>query len=93
MIQIYIEDLYWKGKLLVFTWHFKEEFEKLQKPLEFTLTILEKGEHILVSKRQSKYNVFYPFKRKYLCLSYVEHENIILIHIKPTTRKREEKRK
>ena len=93
MIKIFIEDLYWKGKLLVFTWHIKEELEKINKPVEFTVTILEKGEHYLVSKKQNKYNVFYPFRRKYLCLSYVEHENIILIHIKPTTKKPEEKRK
>ena len=89
MIKIYFDDLYWKGKLLVFTWHFKDEFDKLKKPIEFVLDILNEGEHILVSKKQNKYNVFYQFRRKYLCLSYVEHENIILIHIKPTTKKPE----
>ena len=89
MIKIYFEDLRWKGKLLVFTWHFKEEFDKLKKPIEFVLDVLDKGEHVLVSKKQNKYNVFYPFRRKYLCLSYVEHENIILIHVKPTTKKPE----
>lgn len=93
MIKILSEDLYWKGKLLVFTWHFKEEFDTLRKPIEFVLNILNEGEHILVSKKQSKYNVFYPFKEKYLCLSYVEHENIILIHIKPITKKLEAKEK
>lgn len=91
MIKIYIEDLYWKRKLLVFTWHFKEEFEKFNKPLEFVIDILDKGEHKLASKNQKKYNVFYPFRRKYICLSYVEHENIILIHIKPVTKKRRER--
>lgn len=84
MIKISLADLRWNGRLLVFTWHFKKEFEKLNKPIEFVLDILNKGEHFLVSKKQNKYNVFYPFKRKYLCLSYVEYENIILIHIKPT---------
>lgn len=93
MIQILFENLYWKGKLLVFTWHFKEEFDKLRKPIEFVLDILDKGEHILVSKKQSKYNVFYPFRGKYLCLSYVEHENVILIHIKPISEKLEAKGK
>ena len=93
MIKIYFEDLHWKGKLLVFTWHFKEEFDKLKKPLEFVLDVLDEGEHVLVSKNQNKYNVFYPFRRKYLCLSYVEHENVILIHIKLTTKKPEGKRK
>lgn len=83
MIKILFEDLHWKGKLLVFTWHFKEEFDKLRKPIEFVLDVLDKGEHILISKKQNKYNVFYPFRGKYLCLSYVECENIILIHIKP----------
>lgn len=87
MIKILIEDLYYKGKLLVFTWHFKEEFDKINKPIEFVLVILNKGKHVLVAKNQNKYNVYYPFKKKYLCLSYVEHENIILIHIKPTTKK------
>ena len=82
------EDLRWKGKLLVFTWHFKEEFDKLRKPYEFILGILDYGEHFLVSKKQNKYNVFYPYKGKSLCLSYVETENIILIHIKPTTKRR-----
>ncbi len=81
------EDLRWKGKLLVFTWHFKEEFDKLRKPLEFVIEVLDKGKHVLIAKKQNKYNVFYPFKGKQLCLSYVETENIILIHIKPITKK------
>ena len=93
MIKIYFENLYWKGKLLVFTWHFKEEYDKLKKPIEFVIDVLAEGEHFLVSKKQNKYNVFYPFRRKYLCLSYAEHENIILIHIKPTTKKLEGRRK
>lgn len=83
------EDLYWKGKLLVFTWHFKEELEEINKPIEFVMEILELGEHHLVSKKQNKFNVFYPYKHKYLCLSYAEHENIILIHVKPTGKKLE----
>lgn len=87
------KDLYWKGKLLVFTWHFKEEFEKINKPIKFVLNIFENGEHRKISKKQNKFNVYYRFKKKYLCLSYVEHENIILIHIKPTTKKLEEKAK
>ena len=93
VIQIFGDDLRWKGKLLVFTWHFKEEFEKLDKPLEFVLEILENGDHSLVARKQKKYNVFYPFRKKFLCLSYVEHENVILIHIKPTTKKPEAKSK
>ena len=93
MIKIIFEDLYWKGKLLVFTWHFKEEFDTLRKPLEFVLEVLDGGEHVLVSKNQNKYNVFYQFHGKYLCLSYVEHENVILIHIKPTIKKMEAKGK
>lgn len=87
VIKIFIEDLHWKGKLLVFTWHFKKEFDTLRKPIEFVIEILDKGEHVLISKKQNKYNVFYQFRRKYLCLSYVQHENIILIHIKPTRKK------
>ncbi|MFH1073210.1 MAG: hypothetical protein V1743_07320 [Nanoarchaeota archaeon] len=85
------EEFHWKGKLLVFTWHFKEEFGRLRKPLEFVLEVLEKGEHVLVSKRQNKYNVFYLFRGKYLCLSCVEHEQVILIHVKPITKKPEGK--
>lgn len=91
--KMFDEDLYWNGKLLVFTWHFKDEFSKTRKPIEFVLDVLDKGEHHLVSKRQNKYNVFYPFREKYLCLSYVEHENIILIHVKPTGSKLEVKGK
>lgn len=90
---MFYEDLYWKGKLLVFTWHFKEEFDRLNKPYEFIIDVLDCGEHFLVSKKQKKYNVFYPFKGKYLCLSYVELDNIILIHIKPITRKPEARAK
>lgn len=93
MIKILFEDLHWKNKLLVFTWHFKEEFDKLRKPIDFILTILNNGEHVLVSKKQNKYNAFYPLRGKYLCLSYVEYENIILIHVKPTSKKMEEKGK
>ena len=93
MIKILSEDLHWKGKLLVFTWHFKEEFDRIRKPIEFVLDVLDNGKHILVSKNQSKYNVFYPFKGKYLCLSYVEQENVILIHINPTAKKLEDRGK
>lgn len=87
MIKIFEEKLYWKGKLLAFTWHFMEEFDKLKKPVEIVLEILEFGKHKLISKRQNKFNVFYPYQNNYLCLSYVEHENILLIHIKPRRRK------
>ena len=93
MIKIFGEDWYWKGKLLVFTWHFKEEFDKINKQIDFVLEILDKGEHHLIAKNQNKYNVFYPYQRKYVCLSYVEHETVILIHIKPITQKLEEKGK
>ena len=65
------------------TWHFKEELDRLNRSLYFVLGILENGEHVLVSKRQKKYNVFYPWRDRYLCLAYVEYEKIILIHIKP----------
>lgn len=92
-MKILNENLYWKSKLLVFTWHFKKEFDLIKKPLEFVIEILNNGEHILISKRQNKYNIIYPFKKKYLCLSYVECENIILIHIKPTNKKLGVKRK
>jgi hypothetical protein len=91
IVPILFNEFYWNGKLLVFTWHFKEELNALRKPLEFVLDVLDKGEHVLVSKNQNKYNVFYPFRGKYLCLSYVEHENVILIHIKPTGKKLEVK--
>ncbi len=84
MIKIFIGNLYWKDKLLIFTWHFKEEYDRINKPIGFVLDILNHGEHTLVSKNQKKYNVFYPYNRKFLCLSYAKHENIILIHIKPT---------
>jgi hypothetical protein len=88
VIKIFSDDLRWKGKLLVFTWHFKEEYEKFRKPYEFIIEILDNGKHNLVAKTQNKYNVLFPYKGKSLCLSYVEHENIILIHIKPTTKSR-----
>ena len=88
MIKIFPEDVYWNGKLLVFTWHFKAEMERLKKPLGYVLKILENGEHKLIGDKQKKYNVFCHYKDEYLCLSYVEHENIILIHIKPISRKK-----
>ena len=78
----------------MFTWHFKKELEQINKPIEFVLVILDNGDHVLISKKQNKYNVFYRFKGKYLCLSYAEQDNnIILIHIKPTKKKLEDKRK
>ena len=48
MIKILFEDLHWRGKLLVFTWHFKKEYEKLRKPIEFILDVLKEGEVIPV---------------------------------------------
>jgi hypothetical protein len=80
-------------QIISFHWHFKEEFDKLRKPYEFILDVLDYGEHVLVSKKQNKYNVFYPYKGKYLCLSYVDIDNIVLIHIKPITRKLERRAK
>ncbi|MFH1276262.1 MAG: hypothetical protein ABIH82_04050 [Candidatus Woesearchaeota archaeon] len=88
MKEIFEENLTWKGKLLVFTWHFKDEFEAINKPIEFILEILEKGDHHLIGRKQNKYNVFFPYQHKYLCLSYVEPENVILIHIKPIRREK-----
>lgn len=86
VIKIFDEELRWRGKLLIFTWHFKEEFDLLKKPLEFVLVVLELGEHVLVSKTQNKFNVFYRWRDGFICLSYVEQDNIILIHIKPTSK-------
>ena len=83
MIEILYDDLHWNGKLLVFTWHFKREFDQLRKPLEFVLEVFDNGQHVLVSKKQSKYNVYYPFRGKRLCMSYSLHENIVLIRLKP----------
>ena len=58
MRKIFGGNLHWKGKLLVFTWHFKDEFEKISKPLDFVIEMLDKGEHHLVSKNENKYNVY-----------------------------------
>lgn len=81
-------DIYWKGKLLVFTWHFKKELEQLGKFESFVLYILERGKHKLVAKKQKKYAVRFPFRGKQLCLVYAIHEgNVILIHIKPQGKK------
>ncbi len=85
--QISDEVLYWKGKALRFTRHFRKEFEEFKKPQIFILEILDKGMHILVSKRKQKYNVFYPYKGKSICLSYAVVDDMLLIHIKPTRRK------
>jgi hypothetical protein len=81
--KILFDDLHWKGKLLVFTQHARKEFAELGRPIEFALEILINGKHVLISKRQNKFNVFYPYKNMNVCLSYVEQENIIIIHIKP----------
>ena len=81
-------EYYWNGKLLVFTFHFKRELEKLGKFEEFALKVLENGEHRLVSKRQNKYNALYRHKNKFICVSYAKsNKAVILIHIKPTGRK------
>ena len=82
MIKIF-EDMFYKGKRLIMTWHFYQEWEMLNKPLEFVLHILKHGEHRLVSKRQQKFNCLFPWRGKFLCLSYVEEDAFILIHIKP----------
>lgn len=80
--------LLWKGKTLVFTKHIIGELEKLNKEYEFVLEVLEKGQHRLISKRQNKYESIYPYKNRNLRLVYAEYENIILIHIKPTGKKK-----
>jgi len=82
------EDLYWNGKRLAFTRHFKEELAMLNKFEEFALYILERGIHERISKRQNKYNVLCRHKKKAICLIYAVHEeSIIMIHIKPIRRK------
>ena len=83
----FFDELYWKGKLLVFTEHFSEEFDKFRKPLEFVLDILNEGEHFLISRKKNKYNVFYPYQKDYICMSYAIHENVVCIHIKPIKNK------
>jgi hypothetical protein len=85
--KILVDNLQWKGKLLVFTNHARREFEELGKPIELALDILIGGKHFLVSKKHNKFNVFYPYKNKNLCMSYVEQEDIILVHIKPTNKR------
>lgn len=81
------DELVWQGRLLRQTKHFALEFYTLHKNYEYIIKILTNGEHYLISKRQQKYNVYFPFKGKYLCLSYVIDGNtIILIHIKPIRR-------
>jgi hypothetical protein len=85
--------LSWKEKELEFTWHFYKEFEQFKKQREFIIEILENGEHVLISKKQKKYNVFYPYQRKYICLSYAIKNEIIPIHIKPINNKPGEKEK
>ena len=82
--EIFGKDLRWRERILIFTWHFKKEFEMFRKPDEFILDILDHGTHALVSKNRRKYNVLFPYKGRMLCLSYAAHEDaIILIHIKP----------
>ena len=94
MITIFEEELYWNGKLIVQTYHFKEELEQLKKSIYYVMDILENGEHVLVAKNMAKYNAFYPLEDKYLCLSYVEKiDKIILVHIKPISKKTAVKRK
>lgn len=85
--------LSWKEKELEFTWHFNKEFEQFKKQREFIIEILDKGEHVLISKKQKKYNVFYPYQRKFICWSYAIKNEIILIHIKPISDKPGEKEK
>lgn len=82
------DDLFWDGKKLIFTRHFKKELEMLGKFEEFALYILENGEHNRISKRQDKYKVLRPYRKEAICLVYAFHEDsVILIHIKPTNRK------
>ncbi|MDD9953323.1 MAG: hypothetical protein OXR66_03235 [Candidatus Woesearchaeota archaeon] len=90
MVKISIDlptDMYWRGKLLVFTYHFAKELQELDAHVELITDILTYGNHTLISKRKNKYNVTYPYRKKYIYLSYAIYDNIILIHIKPTRKK------
>ncbi|MAG78331.1 hypothetical protein CL616_03115 [archaeon] len=88
MIKIFAY-LAWKGKKLRLTKHFALEFDNLNKPLEFVLDILKNGEHYLINKKEQKFKVYLPYKKKYLCLVYViDQDNLILIHIKPKRSKK-----
>lgn len=71
----------------MFTWHFKREWERIGKPEEFVLEILNEGEHVRIAKRGSKWNVLYPYRGGSLRLSYAEYDDVILIHIKPVRRR------
>lgn len=74
--------------LLIFTRHFKGELEQLGKFEEFVFYVLEKGEHTRISKKQNKYKVLQPYKKRAICLVYAIHEDsIVLIHIKPIRKK------
>jgi len=81
------EDLLWKGKRLIFTWHFYQEWELLGKPLATVLDILNNGRHERISKRQQKYQCIHPWRGGELCLVYVEEDDYILIHVKPRKRR------
>lgn len=83
MIKIFVDELYWNGKKLRFTWHAAREFDNIRKPFDFALYILNHGEHRLVSKRQNKYNVLCRYGSGHICLSYVMLNDIIIIHVKP----------
>ena len=65
------------------TRHFKIELNKLNKHTKFVLDVLCFGKHYLISKRKNKYNVYYPFRKKFICISYIQLDRIILIHIAP----------
>ena len=53
------EHLYWRKKCLVFTWHIKDELEKVKLDHYDVLKILDSGVHIKVAKRQNKFNVYH----------------------------------
>jgi hypothetical protein len=77
------EDIYWRGKRLVVTEHFHEEWEALQRPLATLPELLERGEHRLIGPRQRKYECQTPWRGRLLSIVYAENEDVFMIHIKP----------
>lgn len=75
-------EWYWNDRILRFTRHIRRELDREEKTIDFLCEILENGESKLRSKRERKFEMHYAMGKHVWILSYVEHEDcIILVHL------------
>ncbi len=76
------QERYFKGKVLRYTRHIREEIDRENKTIDFLDEILGGGDHRQTSKKKNKHEAVFGVGKFEWILSYAEYEDcIIMIHL------------